>query len=134
MRARFFLSALALLVEICGTQACSSSDSKVTNTVCSELYGRGLTGCTEHCRPFGVLDFGVIVLPDGTVAWICECLPGPALGEGEPKPEEGDPDGEPPKSLVPPGRQAEVAAFDRARDGSSVRPPSTGDNSTFDAH
>ena len=94
MRAAVRLSTLALVVAISVASACSSSATQASDNVCSDLYGQGLTGCAEHCRPFGVLDFGVIVRADGSIAWTCECMPGPTLDEERPTPEEEDPDGD----------------------------------------
>lgn len=63
---------VALLV----ATGCGSSAGDATGAICAELYGQGLTGCTEHCRPFGVLHFGVEGFADGTFLWTCECMPG----------------------------------------------------------
>jgi hypothetical protein len=114
------------VVAISATTACSSSATRTLDNVCGELYGQGLTGCTEHCRPFGVLDFGVIVRADGSIAWTCECMPGPTLGEEGPTPEEGTPDGDPPNSLGSPVRHVEIAAIDRGPDAAAAGPPTDG--------
>ena len=113
MRPTAPVSTLALVATVIALAGCGSSTTTLLDTVCSELYGRGLTGCTEHCRPFGVLDFGAIVRADGTVSWTCECMPGAGLGEEQATPDEEGSGGTPPESLGTPEEHVSVAAGSR---------------------
>jgi hypothetical protein len=113
MRPTAPVSTFALVVTVIAPAGCGGSAATLPDTVCSELYGRGLTGGTEHCRPFGVLDFGVIERADGTVAWTCECMPGAGLGKEEPSPEEEGSGGTPPESLGAPEKHVSVVAGNR---------------------
>jgi hypothetical protein len=122
MRAAVRLSTLALVVAMAVASACSGSAIQARENVCSELYGQGLTGCTEHCRPFGVLDFGAIVRADGSIAWTCECMPGPTLVEGGPTPEEEGSNRGPPEYIESPVWQVEVSAVDRGRGAAAADP------------
>lgn len=81
------LATLWLALAVAAATGCGSSTTTAAGPVCAELYGQGLTGCTEHCRPFGVLDFGTHILADGTVVWTCECMPGPNQSEETTTPE-----------------------------------------------
>ena len=83
------------------------------------VYGLGLGNCTEMCRPFGVLSFGVTTLGDGNVISVCECMPGLGLDvEEDDTQEEADEEdapeenGEPMKTLEPIRLPQPSAAYD----------------------
>lgn len=104
---------VAAVVSLSITAACSSSASETPNGMCSELYGRGLTGCTEHCRPFAVADFGVIVGADGSVVWTCECMPAPTYDSEDPALGDTGSDRVARESAAPSTGSVEVAATHR---------------------
>jgi hypothetical protein len=55
------------------------------------VFARGLSSCTEQCRPFGVQSFGFTVGPGGAMIYECECMPAKVpIEEEEPEEEEGD--------------------------------------------
>jgi hypothetical protein len=100
------LSPVWLVVAFAVATGCGSTATDATGFVCAELFDEGLTGCTEHCRPFAVLHFGPDVLADGTVSWTCECMPGGSF-DVQDRPSEGDtPDNEPIESTRDTGRSA----------------------------
>jgi hypothetical protein len=82
------LIAPGVVIWLAVTMGCGSSRSRAADGVCSELYARGLTGCTELCLPFGVLHFGVEVLADGTATWSCQCMPGEPSDQQDRSPDE----------------------------------------------
>ncbi len=100
------LSTVWLVVAFAVASGCGSTATKATGLVCAELFDQGLTGCTEHCRPFAVLHFGPDVLADGTVAWTCECMPGGSFDVQDQPPEGDTSDNGPIESTRDTGRSA----------------------------
>lgn len=111
---------VAALVSFSISAACSSSAPEIPNGMCSELYGQGLTGCTEHCRPFAVADFGVIVGADGSVVWTCECMPAPTYDSEDPVRGDTGSDREARESVAPSTGSVEVAVTHRGHQTSAT--------------
>jgi hypothetical protein len=89
-QARRFRARL-LLVLFASAVSLGCLGSMPTSSEHDAVFARGLSSCTEQCRPFGVLSFGFTVAPGGSVIYECECMPAKVpVEEEEPEEEEGD--------------------------------------------
>ncbi len=116
----------ALAIAISVTAGCGSSASTASEIVCNELFGQGLTGCAELCRPFGVLDFAVIAGPDGTLSWSCECMPAATLDEEQHGAEGAGSAGTPAEAPESPRRHVRPVVIGRGAGDVSTECPTQG--------